>query len=206
VDVNYTPPGVYHRSKTILSCDVKRAAFLDRDGVLNERPPAHEYLADADALRVIPGVPEAVARLEDAGYVPIVVSNQRGIARLLVSPGELLRIEQRLQSELARAGASITAFYYCPHELDSHCNCRKPAPGLLLRAADEHGIDLRSSVLFGDSEADEGAASAVGCRAVRVGEGGEAPDLLTAVTRLLAADPPNLGGGPRVGSAPRRPP
>ena len=103
----------------------RRAAFLDRDGVLNERPPPHEYVRDAADLVVLPGAAEAVRLLRESGFVPVVVSNQRGVARALVTAETLGAIEARLRA----AGVEIEHFYYCPHDESDACDCRKPAPG-----------------------------------------------------------------------------
>lgn len=146
----------------------RRAAFLDRDGVLNERLPPHEYVRCVDELRLLPGVGAAVAALEAAGLAAIVVSNQRGIARGIVSWDALRAIEAALQAELACYGARIEAFHYCPHELGAYCACRKPAPGLLLEAAQAHGLDLSRSFLIGDTESDVQAGRAVGCFTIRL--------------------------------------
>jgi histidinol-phosphate phosphatase family protein len=151
----------------------RRGLFLDRDGVLNERPPAHDYLRSSEQFRWLPGVPEAIARLSSAGFVPIVVSNQRGIARALVSWSTLASIERVIQRGLSEYGGSIAAFYYCPHDIHEGCRCRKPAPGLLLRAAAEHRLDLGASAIVGDSETDVQAGRAAGCLSIQVAEPGE---------------------------------
>jgi D-glycero-D-manno-heptose 1,7-bisphosphate phosphatase len=142
-----------------------RAAFLDRDGVLNRRPPPHEYVGAVDALDVLPGTAAAVIALREAGYLPVVVSNQRGVARGLVTEAVLSEIEEHLAAE----GVDVAAYYYCRHDLDAACTCRKPQPGLLLRAAHELGLDLSSSVMIGDEESDVEAGRAAGCRTIRIG-------------------------------------
>jgi D-glycero-D-manno-heptose 1,7-bisphosphate phosphatase len=173
----------------------RRAVFLDRDGVLDRRPPPHEYVTSVEALEVLPGVPEAVASLRAAGYLPIVVSNQRGVARGLVGEEVLAAIERKLLD----AGVAVEAFYYCRHDLDEGCDCRKPRPGLLLQAAREHGVDLRASVMVGDEETDVEAGRAAGCRTVRIGPAGTttAADVLAsdlaAAAELVAA---RFGGAP----------
>jgi D-glycero-D-manno-heptose 1,7-bisphosphate phosphatase len=152
----------------------QRAVFLDRDGVLNESPPEHQYLSEASAFRWTPGAPNALARLRQAGYALVVVSNQRGVARGLVSWETLREIEGKIQRDLRRTGACIDAFYYCPHEIESACECRKPAPGLLLRAAREGGFDLTASVMIGDAESDVIAGRSAGCRTIRIAPNGTA--------------------------------
>lgn len=172
----------------------RRGAFLDRDGVLNARPPEHEYVRSKKAFHWLPGACEAVAQLSREGFVPIVVSNQRGIALGQVTPQTIQAIEQVIQRDLQRLGAAITDFYYCPHDLHEGCDCRKPKPGLLLRAASEHDLDVASSVMIGDSESDVDAGRAAGCFTIRVATGTSttttradlvADSLHSAVARLL---------------------
>jgi D-glycero-D-manno-heptose 1,7-bisphosphate phosphatase len=161
----------------------RRAVFLDRDGVLNERPPAHEYLTSTADFRWLPDAREGVAELARRGYAAVVVSNQRGVARGLVTEATLREIEKVIQAGLEPYGAAIEAFYYCPHGLDEDCPCRKPRPGLLLRAADELGLDLAASVMIGDAPSDVLAGAAAGCRTVLVApslESGSRPDLVVA--------------------------
>jgi D-glycero-D-manno-heptose 1,7-bisphosphate phosphatase len=169
----------------------RRAAFLDRDGVLNERPAEHEYVREPPALALLPGVAEAVQRLEEAGYTPVVVSNQRGVARGLVTWETLRAIEEMIIGAIGRP----LAFYYCPHDLADGCDCRKPAPGLLLRAAAELDLDLTRSVMIGDAESDVEAGRAAGTRTIRVSAPGTATSAeavapnLSAATDLLLSQP-----------------
>ncbi|HXY81427.1 MAG TPA: HAD family hydrolase [Gaiellaceae bacterium] len=169
---------------------LRPAAFLDRDGVLNERPPAHDYVREIDQLVLLPGAAEAVRRLAGAGYVPVVVSNQRGVARGLVTWQTLRAVEEALVRE---TGGPI-AFYYCPHDDADACDCRKPAPGLLLRAAAELGLDLACSVMIGDTESDVEAGRAAGTATIRIappgtatGADATAPDLAEAAAIVLSA-------------------
>ena len=143
-----------------------RAVFLDRDGLLNQKAPEGEYIATWDEIEILPGVREAVARLNEAGFRTFVVTNQRGIALGKVQLNALLNIHQRLATCFREAGAVIEAIYYCPHDLPLECACRKPEPGMLLRAAIEHKIDLRRSWMIGDSISDVEAGRRAGCRTV----------------------------------------
>ncbi len=174
----------------------RRAAFLDRDGVLNERPAPGEYVTSLDEFRWIDGAADAVARLRSADYLVLVVSNQRGVARGLVTEDELRRIERDIQARLADEGASVAGFYYCPHEIDAGCDCRKPAPGLLTRAAADHAVALSSSVMIGDAESDVLAGRAAGCPTVRIGDEATrtladllVPDLATAARIVSEREP-----------------
>lgn len=139
--------------------------FLDRDGVLNARPPEHEYVTSVDQFAWLPGAREAVVQLKRAGWKVAVVSNQRGVARGFVSTETLAEIERRIQADLGREGA-IDGFYYCPHDLDAGCDCRKPQPGLITRAASELGVRLKGSWMIGDDETDVVAGRAAGCTTI----------------------------------------
>jgi len=146
----------------------RRAAFLDRDGVLCRRAPSHDYVKSPDAFTWLAGAREGVRRLNDEGWLVLVVTNQRGVARGLMSAGDVDAIHARAQRELAAIGARIDAFYVCPHADEDACACRKPAPGLILRAAREWSVDLGASFLIGDDERDVEAAHRAGVRAHRM--------------------------------------
>ena len=162
------------------------AAFLDRDGVLNVRPRPHEYVRSVQGFHWIDGAAEGAARLARAGYVLAIVSNQRGVARGLVDPSALADIEVEIQAELGVYGAQIEAFRYCVHGSDAGCDCRKPAPGLLLSAARDLDLDLERSWMIGDSDSDVVAGHAAGCASALVR--GTASDLpLTEPPELAAA-------------------
>lgn len=159
----------------------RAAAFLDRDGVLNRRPRQHDYVRAVEDLDLLPGVADAVGELGRAGFVPIVVSNQRGVARGLVTEQVLRGIESAIRA----AGAPVEAFYYCPHDVEDGCDCRKPQPGLLVRASAEHNLSLRASVMIGDSESDVAAGTAAGCHTVRIGD----RDVMTAADAVAESLP-----------------
>jgi D-glycero-D-manno-heptose 1,7-bisphosphate phosphatase len=162
--------------------ELRRAAFLDRDGTLIED---RGYLADPVGVRLLPGAAESVATLADAGYEVVVVTNQSGVARGLFDETTLAAVNRRVADLLAAANprARIAAFYCCPHL--TGCDCRKPSPGLFLRAARERGLDLARSLAVGDSPRDVAAARAAGCaRAAQLDP--DRPRLFEAVTALLA--------------------
>jgi D-glycero-D-manno-heptose 1,7-bisphosphate phosphatase len=128
--------------------------FLDRDGVLNVKMPEGEYVRSLRDLRLLPGVPEAVARLNHAGMRTIVVTNQRGIALGLYSAADVELIHAALQAQLEVHGGHIDGFFFCPHDRDE-CKCRKPLRGLFDRAVERFpGISAESSVMIGDSLSD----------------------------------------------------
>jgi D-glycero-D-manno-heptose 1,7-bisphosphate phosphatase len=128
--------------------------FLDRDGVLNEKMPEGQYVRSSRDLRVLPGVPEAIARLNRAGMRTIVVTNQRGIALGLYTAADVHAIHAALQAQLETHGGHIDGFFFCPH--DKHeCNCRKPLGGLFDRAQERFPeVTAESSVMIGDSLSD----------------------------------------------------
>jgi D-glycero-D-manno-heptose 1,7-bisphosphate phosphatase len=139
------------------------AIFLDRDGVLNERAPKAQYITTPEAFRFLPGALEAVARLTAAGYRIFVISNQAGIARGAMTEGDLDAIHAKLHAEVNAAGGSIDAIYYCPHDWDAGCECRKPKPGMLFQAQREWHLDLTRTKFIGDDVRDGEAAAAAGC-------------------------------------------
>jgi D-glycero-D-manno-heptose 1,7-bisphosphate phosphatase len=143
---------------------VPRAVFLDRDGVINE--DRDDYVKHVGELKVFAYVPEAIRRLNEAGYEVVVISNQQGVAKGLIAPEDLRRIEDEIERQVEAAGARIAAFYYCTHLAQEGCSCRKPQPGLILRAARERSIDLTGSVMVGDTEKDVLAGKSAGCRTV----------------------------------------
>jgi len=151
----------------------RRAVFLDRDGTLIEDVG---YLKRPDQLRVLPGVPAALRDLRAAGLLLIVVTNQSAVARGWLTEETLCVIHQRLNALLRREGAGVDAFYYCPHlpggavaRYARECECRKPRPGMLLRAAEEWNIGVEMSYSVGDSERDVEAGNRAGCYTIRLG-------------------------------------
>lgn len=148
------------------------AVFLDRDGVVNADSP--DYVKGWHEFRFLPGSLDAMVRLSRAGWPILVVTNQSALARGLISPAGLADLHRRMAEAVRRAGGKIDGIYFCPHHPDDGCACRKPRPGLVERAAAEHGIDPARSWLVGDSERDIrcGEAAGVGRRIlVRTGNG-----------------------------------
>jgi len=178
------------------------AVFLDRDGTINEEVG---YLDRLERLRILPGAAEAVRRINESGMKAVVVTNQSGVARGKFTEEFVRTVHNRIREALRREGAEIDGFYYCPHhpsegigEYRKSCTCRKPAPGMLERAAEELKIDLRRSYLVGDTLKDIETGLRAGTRTVLVKTGyGEkeavanirpdftAADLLDAVRWIL---------------------
>jgi histidinol-phosphate phosphatase family protein len=138
------------------------AIILDRDGVINRRPPRAEYVRSWNEFEWLPGAAEALRLLRQAGYTVIVVSNQAGIARGAMTEADLAAINDRLMKETLGLGGRIDAIYYCPHGWDDGCDCRKPKPGMLFRAQHDFDLDLSRTVFVGDDERDAEAADAAG--------------------------------------------
>jgi D-glycero-D-manno-heptose 1,7-bisphosphate phosphatase len=158
-----------------------RTAFLDRDGTINVKAPAGDYVTGWDRFAFIPGAVRAIRLFQDSGWRVVVVSNQRGIALGRMSPADLDEIHRRM-----RARAPVDAIYHCPHDRGM-CRCRKPGPGMFEDALrDLPGIDLASAVVIGDADSDMEAGRALGCETVRVGDP-PWPSLLDVARRLCVA-------------------
>jgi D-glycero-D-manno-heptose 1,7-bisphosphate phosphatase len=143
---------------------LRRAVFLDRDGVINRKAPEGDYITRWDDFEFLPGVDRAIAQLNQAGVEVIVITNQRCIAKGLISIAALEQLHRRMVDSLTQRGARIDAIYYCPHEMEPVCRCRKPAPGMFIDAAQDRGIDLQKSWMVGDSEIDIAAGKNAGCK------------------------------------------
>ena len=143
------------------------AAFVDRDGTLIE--DAH-YLADPSGVRVLPGVVDPLRRLNDAGIPVVVVTNQSGIARGLLTEAQYEATRERLDELLRERGARIDASYHCPHypDVSGPCDCRKPGTGLYRKAAAELGLDLKRSLFVGDRYRDVAPGEELGGLALLV--------------------------------------
>lgn len=181
-----------------MSDATRRAVFLDRDGTIIEDA---DYLTGPEQIRILPGVPKALRRLREAGFLLVVVTNQSAIARGLLTEEKLALIHAELDRRLAAEGAAVDAYYHCPHLPEGTveryaraCDCRKPAPGLLVRAAQEWGIDLARSHAVGDAERDVEAGRRAGCCTVLIGGGrsahaqAHAGDLAGAADIILGAE------------------
>ena len=162
----------------------QRALFLDRDGTINKHVG---FLRDVEEFSLLQGVTEAVRKINNSEYLAIVVTNQPVIARGEVTIESLKLIHNKMETLLGKEGAYIDAIYYCPHhpdngfegeitELKIECNCRKPKPGLLIRAAEDFNIDLSNSWMIGDEERDIKAGKAAGCRTVLINTGNYGQD------------------------------
>lgn len=167
----------------------QKAFFLDRDGIINKYKG---FLKNIDDFELLPNVCEAVKLINESGYLAVVVTNQPVIARGEVTVKQLQEIHMKMETLLGQSGAYIDALYYCPHhphkgydgeisELKIDCDCRKPKPGMLIKAAKDFNIDLTNSFMIGDSERDVEAGIAAGCTSIKINEG----ELLEAIQNIL---------------------
>lgn len=163
------------------------AVFVDRDGVINRRLPG-DYVRSWEQFRFLHGARAGLRLLREAGFLLVVITNQRGIARGLMTEGDLAAVHARMQAELARAGAPLDAIFHCPHEIDEACGCRKPQPGMIEAARRLLPIDMRRSLVIGDSPSDLEAGRAAGLPGILVvGRGEPRPSGVDAAGSLLAA-------------------
>lgn len=157
----------------------QKAIFLDRDGTINKYVG---FLRNVDEFELMDGVAEAIGKINRSGYLTIVVTNQPVIARGEVSWDELQEIHNKMETLLGLEGVYLDGIYFCPHhphkgyvgevpELKFDCDCRKPKPGMLLKAAEEFNVELSSSWMVGDGENDVKAGQAAGCKTALIGEG-----------------------------------
>ena len=157
----------------------QKAIFLDRDGTINKYVG---FLRNIDEFELFPGVAEAIGRINRSGYLAIVVTNQPVIARGEVTFDELQQIHNKMETLLGLEGVYLDGIYFCPHhphkgyegeisELKFDCDCRKPKPGMLVKAAKDFNIDLENSWMIGDGENDIKAGQVAGCKTALIGEG-----------------------------------
>lgn len=168
----------------------QKAVFLDRDGTINKYVG---FLMKPEEFELLPGVAEAIKLINSSGYLAIVVTNQPVIARGDVTWAGMEEIHNKMETELGKNGAYVDAIYFCPHhphkgfegeveELKIDCDCRKPKPGMLLKAAEDYNIDLSQSYMIGDTDSDVEAGKAAECKAsIKIEEGG----LLESVREIL---------------------
>ena len=173
----------------------RRAVFLDRDGVLvRDVGP----LTSADEIVLTPGLATALTELQQAGFLLLVVSNQTVVARGLLSEDAVIELQAQVELRiLAEGGPRLDGFYFCPHhpratreELRQDCDCRKPAPGLLLHAAEEHGVSLERSFMLGDRPSDVVAGLRAGCTTIQLLTGAHTASPIQ-VTGGFVARPPH---------------
>lgn len=156
----------------------QRAVFIDRDDTIAKDVP---YCSDPDLFNLFEGVPQAVKRLNDAGYLVIVITNQSGIGRGYFDEETLGRIHAKLREKVAEAGGHIDDIFYCPHTPDDHCSCRKPEIGMGMAAMMKHGIDPSRSYMVGDHDKDMEFGRRMGCKGIKVSPGFSFSDAVDAI-------------------------
>jgi D-glycero-D-manno-heptose 1,7-bisphosphate phosphatase len=172
----------------------RRVAFLDRDGVLNERPKPHEYVQTWDQFRFVPGVVPMLHGLVEHGYELVVITNQQGVGKGVMSAEALQAIHATMAQALRDQGIALAHVLHCPHREQDQCFCRKPQPGLIHRAVNEspYLIDLPRSILIGDSQSDilAGRSAGVGTLVYLGGAesaGADATHVVESVSGVLPA-------------------
>jgi len=176
----------------------KPVVFLDRDGVINRKMPESDYVRNWSEFSFLPGVFRALRMLKENGFLIAIVTNQRCVAKGIVTEERLKEIHEKMVNEIRKYGGDIDAIYFCPHDVSDGCVCRKPEPGMILRAIKDFkghniDIDLERSCVIGDSERDIIPAKVLGLRAIKIGEySPEADinkrDLLEAVEAIIECD------------------
>jgi D-glycero-D-manno-heptose 1,7-bisphosphate phosphatase len=157
-------------SRAVIQLQDCRTVFLDRDGTVNVKAIEGQYITSPDDLFLIPGAAEAISKLNAASIHVILVTNQRWLARKETKLADYNQVHVRLIELLAAAHAHLDAAYYCPHATRT-CDCRKPGPGMLRRAATEQAFSLSTAVMIGDSESDIAAGRAAGTTTIRLCSG-----------------------------------
>jgi D-glycero-D-manno-heptose 1,7-bisphosphate phosphatase len=154
---------------------MKKAVFLDRDGTIIEDAG---YLSRIEDLKFFKDTFESLKALQTAGFLLILVSNQSGIGKGIFTPGHMLEVQKEVEHRLKAQSIDITGFYFCPHhpqapleEYRKNCDCRKPEISLLLKAAQEHAIDLKKSFMIGDKISDPQTGKRAGCKSILVMSG-----------------------------------
>lgn len=142
--------------------------FLDRDGVINRKAPPHDYIKSVNEFQMLPGAGEAIHLLNIAGYKVVIVTNQRGIARGLMTMEDLNQVHQFMKKELLNFEAHIDDIFVCPHDI-GQCHCRKPDIGLFLQAEKKFAINKDKSCMIGDSRTDIEAGKNYGIKTISIG-------------------------------------
>jgi D-glycero-D-manno-heptose 1,7-bisphosphate phosphatase len=157
----------------------RKAIFLDRDGVINVKLSGSRYVTNVSEFMFLPGVKRGLAILKRLGYLLILITNQRGIARGFMTSEDLDAVHNYMQKQLGKSNVAFDAIYHCPHEEFEKCSCRKPEPGMILAATSDLNVDRLTSYMVGDSSTDVAAGQSAGVATVRLGlEQDESADLV----------------------------
>ena len=147
---------------------MKKAVFLDRDGVINKN--RQDYVKSIEELDIFSWIANSIQQLRENGFLIFIVTNQSAINRGITTHEKVIEIHESIQTHLKQKNTFVDAFYYCPHIPDENCNCRKPKPGLILKIINEMEINPKISWVVGDSNSDLEAGLSVGCNVIKVDE------------------------------------
>lgn len=147
---------------------LNKVVFVDRDGVINKKAAEHDYIKNWQEFRFLPDIAKAIKLLNQSGFIVIIVSNQRGIARGIMTENDLKDIHQKMCCKLKRESAIITDIFVCPHN-NNECKCRKPQTGLFLQAEIKYPVNKKQSFMVGDSTTDIEAGKNYGIKTIAVG-------------------------------------
>lgn len=145
-----------------------RCVFLDRDGIINKKALEGDYIKSWSEFKFLPDAKEAIKRLNKKSFLVIIITNQRGIAKGLMTEEDLKDIHTKMIEKLKKSGARIDSIYYCPHDEKDNCNCRKPKIGMFLKAKEDFNIEMNESWLIGDSNSDIIAGQKAGCKTILI--------------------------------------
>jgi histidinol-phosphate phosphatase family protein len=165
-------------SKPVLP--LQRVVFLDRDGVINKKLEG-DYVKFYDEFTFLPGVIETIRKIKQKGLMVIIITNQSGIGRGIMSEDDLTKVHEQMLDDLEKEGVTIDAIYHCPHSPDNGCDCRKPKDGLFKQALMDFNIDLKNSWMIGDEQKDVEAGEKAGCKTYLLSKG----ELLSETIELL---------------------
>jgi len=147
-----------------------KCVFLDRGGVINKKAPEGDYIKNWSEFKFLPGVKEALKKLNKADFLVIIIANQRGITKGIMSEEDLKAIHIKIIEKLSKIGAKIDKIYYYPHDEKDNCECRKPKIGMLIEAEKDFNIEMSKSWLIGDSNSDIVAGQKAGCKIILINE------------------------------------
>ena len=156
---------------------MKKAVFLDRDGVINKE--RKDYVKSIEEFQILNNIPKSIKMLKEKGFLVIVITNQSAINRGLITIETLNEIHNYLQNFLKENNTSIDDFYFCPHRPDENCQCRKPNPGMLIKAVQDYNIDMNQSFMIGNSLTDIQAAQKSGCKGILLNQNQALLELVT---------------------------
>lgn len=155
--------------------------FLDRDGVINKN--RNDYVKTWDEFEFLPNAKKGIKLLNDNGFKILIITNQSVVGRGIIKEKTLNEIHEKMLKELNECGCRIEKIYCCPHAPRDNCDCRKPKPGLLLKAADDFDLDLKECHFIGDNETDKEAGDAVGCKTYLVSENRDLLDIARTIVK-----------------------